>query len=154
MRKPSDNKDNYVEVNSLDDIKQEARLEVIADMIIAGKSRPAIINELSAQWNTSKNTMQTIYNEAVIRLQQDVNMSKEQVRAISNARLENVWESAVTVNQKLKTIDLINKTNNVYETDVNVNAGDNTFKFEIGVETPDTELSYDESQEIEAEKNN
>lgn len=152
-RKPSDNQGNYVEVTSLDDIKQSARLEMISDMLVAGKGKATIVDELTKKWNTSRKTINTLINEALLYLQDEVRMSKETARDLSNIRTESIWNEATTVNQKVKVLDLFNKLNNLYETDVKVDSGDNTFKFEIGVDVDPEELSYDEKQELDAECN-
>lgn len=153
-QKPSDNDKNYVDVQSLDDIKQEARIEIISDMIIAGKSKNAIISELSKKWNASRKTISTIFNTALLSLQDEVRMSKEQARDLSNIRTESVWGECNTVKQKVSVLDLFNKLNGLYVNEVKVDAGDNTFKFEIGVDTEPEELSYEEEHDAKAEAGN
>ena len=142
---------NKVDVHPLDEIRQEKRLELIIDDIIAGLSRVKILEKYSGLWEVGKSTINFIYNEACIRLSEEYRSEKEQVRAISNIRLEGVWDEAKTVNQKLKTIDLINKTNNIYDNNINVSAGEDGFTFEIGVEIDKKEDAYDDHEVNEQE---
>ena len=142
---------NKVETHPLDEIRQEKRLELIIDDIIAGLSRVKILEKYSGLWEVGKSTINTIYKEACIRLSEEYRSDKEQVRAISNIRLEGVWDDAKTVNQKLKTIDLINKTNNIYDNNINVSAGEDGFTFEIGVEVEKKEDAYDDHEVNEQE---
>ena len=110
-----------------------------------------ILEKYSGLWEVGKSTINTIYKEACIRLSEEYRSDKEQVRAISNIRLEGVWDDAKTVNQKLKTIDLINKTNNIYDNNINVSAGEDGFTFEIGVEVEKKEDAYDDHEVNEQE---
>lgn len=141
---------NKVEVSPLDNIRQEKRIELITEDIIAGLSRVKILEKYSALWECGKNTVNTIFKEACIKMSEEYRSDKEQVRAISNIRLEGVWDDAKTVNQKLKTIDLINKTNNIYDNNVNVSTGEDGFVFEIGVETKESD-AYDDHETNEQE---
>lgn len=141
---------NKVEVSPLDNIRQEKRIELITEDIIAGLSRVKILEKYSALWECGKNTVNTIFKEACIKMSEEYRSDKEQVRAISNIRLEGVWDDAKTVNQKLKTIDLINKTNNIYDNNVNVSTGEDGFVFEIGVETKEPD-AYDDHETNEQE---
>jgi len=141
---------NKVEVSPLDNIRQEKRIELITEDIIAGLSRVKILEKYSALWECGKSTVNTIFKEACIKMSEEYRSDKEQVRAISNIRLEGVWDAAKTVNQKLKTIDLINKTNNIYDNNVNVSTGEDGFTFEIGVETKEPD-AYDDHETNEQE---
>lgn len=142
---------NRIEILPLDNIRQEKRIEMITDDIIAGLSRVKILEKYSQAWECEKRTINAIYKEACIKLSEEIRADKEQVRAISNIRLEGVWDDAKTVNQKLKTIDLINKTNNIYDNNVNVSTGEDGFVFEIGVETEEKKEAYDDDEENEQE---
>lgn len=128
---------NKVDVSPLDEIRQGKRIELIISDIVAGMGRTKIIEKYKDLWQCSPKTVNAIYNESLIVLSDEVRSSKEQARAISNIRLENVWDECTTVNQKLKTIDMINKTNNVYDNNVVVSAGEDGFQFDIGVEIKD-----------------
>ena len=140
------NEKNYVDVDSLDNIKQEARLNLIIDDIVAGLSKNAIITKYMDQWNISRATMDSIFKMSVLRLNNQNKLSKEEIREVNNIRLENVWSEAQTINQKLKTIDMINKTNNLYDNNVVVSA-DDSFHFDIGVEGTEKEDFYEEDQD-------
>lgn len=141
---------NKVDVSPLDNIRQEKRIELIINDIVAGLSRLRIIDKYTELWECGKRTINAIYNEALITLSDEVRASKEQTRAISNIRLEGVWDECATVNQKLKTIDMINKTNNVYDNNVVVSAGEDGFQFDIGVEVKDP-VVYDDLESNDQE---
>lgn len=137
---------NKVDVHPLDLIRQEERIERIIDDIVAGMSRVKILEKYTKLWEVGKKTINTLYQEATIKLSEEYRINKEQVRSISNIRLESVWDGAKTVSQKLKTIDLINKTNNVYDNNMIVSTGEDGFVFEIGVDLPVEEDAYDDHE--------
>lgn len=140
------NEKNYVDVDSLDNIKQEARLNLIIDDIVAGLSKNVIVDKYMKQWNIPRATMDSIFKMSMLRLNNQNKLSKEEIREVNNIRLENVWGEAQTVNQKLKTIDMINKTNNLYDNNVIVST-DDSFHFDIGVEGTEKEDFYEEDQD-------
>lgn len=139
---------NKVEVQPLDLIRHEERISRITDDIVAGMSRVKILDKYTKLWECGKNTINTIYQEACIKMSEEYRTNKEEVRTISNIRLEGVWDGAKTVSQKLKTIDLINKTNNVYDNNVVVSTGEDGFIFDIGVEDlpAEEEDAYDDHE--------
>lgn len=139
---------NKVEVHPLDLIRHEERISRITDDIVAGMSRVKILDKYTKLWECGKNTINTIYQEACIKMSEEYRTNKEEVRTISNIRLEGVWDGAKTVSQKLKTIDLINKTNNVYDNNVVVSTGEDGFIFDIGVEDlpEEEEDAYDDHE--------
>lgn len=114
------NQNNTIEVEPLDKIKQEARIQRVADMLISGQSKKQVIDILSEEWQCSRTTISTIVKEAIVYLHQENEIDREHLRSLNLARLDNIFGEAKSVRDKLKTIDLINKTGNLYDTSVNV----------------------------------
>lgn len=131
------NRDNMIEVEPLDKIKQEERIRIISDYLVKGKSRKWIIDELSKEWDCSRKTITAIINETIVMLSEESSLKKEDIKVINNARLEEIFSECSTVKQKLATIDLINKTTGVYQTDITISNKDDSFKFDIGVDMND-----------------
>lgn len=115
-------------------IVHQERINRVIDMFVEGKGRPTIKKFLMEEWEMSINTANSVIEEALIYLQDGVTTSKESIKVLNYNRLENIIEECDTVKDKLKTIDLINKTYGVYENNININTGDDTFKFDIGVD--------------------
>jgi len=141
---------NTVDVSPLDSLRQNERIDRVIDLIVKGKSKRQIADTLASEWECSANTVNTIIKEAMIQLTETQSMSKEEVRTLSNVRLEGVWEEANTVNQKVKVIDLINKTNNIYDNNITLGSKDDSFHFDIGVEVSSPDV-YDDADENEQE---
>lgn len=118
-------------------IIHQERVNRVIDMFVEGKGRPTIKKFLMEEWEMSQNTANTLIEEALIYLNNGVTTSKESIKTLNYIRLENIMEDCTNVGEKLKTIDLINKTYGVYEQNLNINGGDNTFKFDIGVDGVD-----------------
>lgn len=114
------NQNNTIEVEPLDKIKQEARIQRVADMLISGQSKKQVIDILSEEWQCSRTTISTIVKEAIVYLHQENEIDREHLRSLNLVRLDNIFGEAKSVRDKLKTIDLINKTGNLYDNNVNV----------------------------------
>lgn len=125
-------KPNTIEVMSLDDIKHEARIQRVADMLISGHSKKQVIDILSEEWQCSRTTISTIVKETIVYLHQENELDREQLRSLNLARLDSIFGDAESVRDKLKTIDLINKTGNLYDTSVNVKTTED-IRIDIGV---------------------
>ena len=125
-------KPNTIEVMSLDDIKHEARIQRVADMLISGRSKKQVIDILSEEWQCSRTTISTIVKETIVYLHQENELDREQLRSLNLARLDSIFGDAESVRDKLKTIDLINKTGNLYDTSVNVKTTED-IRIDIGV---------------------
>lgn len=119
---------------TLDDIRQEERIRRIIEELVAGKSKRSVIDKFSEEWSCSRLTMKALINEALVALAEENAPDRETVRTLNYNRLEELIDDCKSVRDKLKTIDLINKTCNVYDTNLNINAGEDTFKFDIGVD--------------------
>lgn len=125
-------KGNQIEVEPLDKIKQEERLSIIAEELIKMKSKRKIIEEYSVKWQCSPSTIRALINESIVWLSTTVKVSREEIRALNSERLEELFEDA-TLRDKLKIIDLLNKTHNVYTQVVDVKNDKEIFKIDIGV---------------------
>mgnify|MGYP003301335009 CR=1 FL=1 len=125
---------NRAAVMTLDDIRQEERIRRIIEELVAGKSKRFVIDKFSEEWSCSRLTMKALINEALVALAEENAPDRETVRTLNYNRLEELIDDCKSVRDKLKTIDLINKTCNVYDTNLNINAGEDTFKFDIGVD--------------------
>ena len=134
MAKQKQTPPNPREKKVFHEILHQERLNRVIDMFVSGKGRPSIKKFLMEEWEMSIETANSVIEEALIYLQDGVNSTKETIKILNYNRLENIMEECGSVKEKLKTIDLINKTYGVYENNVNINAGDSTFKFDIGVD--------------------
>lgn len=126
------NQNNTIEVEPLDKIKQEARMQRVAEMLISGYSKRQVIDILSEEWQCSKTTISTIVKETIVYLHQENEIDREHLRSLNLARLDNIFGEAKSIKDKLKTIDLINKTGCLYDNNVNVAMQDD-IKIDIGV---------------------
>lgn len=126
------NQNNTIEVEPLDKIKQEARIQRVADMLISGYSKRQVIDILSEEWQCSKTTISTIVKETIVYLHQENEIDREHLRSLNLARLDNIFGEAKSIKDKLKTIDLINKTGCLYDNNVKV-AVEDEIKIDIGV---------------------
>lgn len=127
-----ESKNNTIEVEPLDKIKQEARIQRVADMLISGYSKRQVIDILSEEWQCSKTTISTIVKETIVYLHQENEIDREHLRSLNLARLDNIFGEAKSIKDKLKTIDLINKTGCLYDNNVKV-AVEDDIKIDIGV---------------------
>lgn len=126
------NQNNTIEVEPLDKIKQEARIQRVADMLISGYSKRQVIDILSEEWQCNKTTISTIVKETIVYLHQENEIDREHLRSLNLARLDNIFGEAKSIKDKLKTIDLINKTGCLYDNNVKV-AVEDEIKIDIGV---------------------
>ena len=127
-----ENQNNTIEVEPLDKIKQEARIQRVADMLISGYSKRQVIDILSEEWQCSKTTISTIVKETIVYLHQENEIDREHLRSLNLARLDNIFGEAKSIKDKLKTIDRINKTGCLYDNNVKV-AVEDEIKIDIGV---------------------
>lgn len=123
---------NSIEVDPLDKIKQEERLSILADELIKMKSKRKIIEEYSQKWNCAPATVRALINETIVWLSTTVKISREEMRVLNSERLDDLFEDA-TLKEKLRIIDLLNKTHNVYTQVVDVQSDKEIFKIDIGV---------------------
>lgn len=127
-----ENQNNTIEVEPLDKIKQEARIQRVADMLISGYSKRQVIDILSEEWQCNKTTISTIVKETIVYLHQENEIDREHLRSLNLARLDNIFGEAKSIKDKLKTIDLINKTGCLYDNNINVKTAED-IRIDIGV---------------------
>ena len=124
--------ENTIKVNSLDNIRQEERLSILAEELIRMRSKRKIVEEYSVKWNCSPATIRNLINEAIVWLSTTAKVTREEMRALNSERLDELFEDA-DLRYKLKIIDLLNKAHGVYETNVNIGGKENTeFTFSFG----------------------
>lgn len=124
--------ENVVEVEPLDKIKQEERLAILADELIKMKSKRSIIEEYSQKWQCQPSTIRALINEAIVWLATVEKSSREEIRVLNSERLDELFADA-ELRDKLKIIDLLNKTNNVYTQTVDLNNKNEIIKIDLGI---------------------
>ena len=124
--------DNRIIIEPLDDIRQERRIQIIADLLISGHSKRQIIDQLTEEWKCSRRTVETLIKETLVYLHEENQLDREQLRTLNLCRLDDIFGSAQTVKEKLATIDMINKTSQLYDNTLNVKMED-TVTIDIGV---------------------
>ena len=124
--------ENVIEVEPLDKIKQEERLSILADELIKMKSKRNIIEEYSQKWQCQPATIWALINEAIVWLATVEKSSREEIRVLNSERLDELFADA-ELKDKLKIIDLLNKTNNVYTQTVDLNNKNEIIKIDLGI---------------------
>ena len=124
--------DNRITIEPLDSIRQEKRIQIIADLLISGHSKRQIIDQLTEEWKCSRRTVETLIKETLVYLHEENQLDREQLRTLNLCRLDDIFGSARTVKEKLATIDMINKTSQLYDNTLNVKMDDN-IKIDIGI---------------------
>ena len=124
--------DNRITIEPLDNIRQEKRIQIIADLLISGHSKRQIVDQLTEEWKCSRRTVETLIKETLVYLHEENRIDREQLRTLNLCRLDDIFGSARTVKEKLATIDMINKTSQLYDNTLNVKM-DDTVTIDIGV---------------------
>ena len=124
--------DNRITIEPLDNIRQEKRIQIIADLLISGHSKRQIIDQLTEEWKCSRRTVETLIKETLVYLHEENQLDREQLRTLNLCRLDDIFGSAQTVKEKLATIDMINKTSQLYDNTLNVKMED-TVTIDIGI---------------------
>ena len=124
--------DNRIIIEPLDEIRQEKRIQIIADLLISGHSKRQIIDQLTEEWKCSRRTVETLIKETLVYLHEENQLDREQLRTLNLCRLDDIFGSAQTVKEKLATIDMINKTSQLYDNTLNVKM-DDTITIDLGV---------------------
>ena len=109
--------ENQIEVCPLDKIKQEERLSIIAEELIKMKSKRKIIEEYSEKWQCAPSTIRALINESIVWLATSVKVTREEMRTLNSERLDDLFEDA-DLKEKLKIIDLLNKSHGVYDNNI------------------------------------
>ena len=124
--------DNRITIEPLDNIRQEKRIQIIADLLISGHSKRQIIDQLTEEWQCSRRTVETLIKETLVYLHEENQLDREQLRTLNLCRLDDIFGSAQTVKEKLATIDMINKTSQLYDNTLNVKMED-TITIDLGL---------------------
>lgn len=124
--------DNRITIEPLDDIRQEKRIQIISDLLISGHSKRQIVDQLTEEWKCSRKTVETLIKETLVYLHEENQIDREQLRTLNLCRLDDIFGDAQTVKEKLATIDMINKTSQLYDNTLNVKMED-TVTIDIGV---------------------
>lgn len=124
--------DNRITIEPLDNIRQEKRIQIIADLLISGHSKRQIVDQLTEEWKCSRKTVETLIKETLVYLHEENQLDREQLRTLNLCRLDDIFGGAQTVKEKLATIDMINKTSQLYDNTLNVKMDDN-IKIDIGI---------------------
>ena len=117
--------DNRITIEPLDNIRQEKRIQIIADLLISGHSKRQIVDQLTEEWKCSRKTVETLIKETLVYLHEENQLDREQLRTLNLCRLDDIFGGAQTVKEKLATIDMINKTSQLYDNTLNVKMNDN-----------------------------
>ena len=124
--------DNRITIEPLDNIRQEKRIQIIADLLISGHSKRQIVDQLTEEWKCSRRTVETLIKETLVYLHEENQIDREQLRTLNLCRLDDIFGDAQTVKDKLATIDMINKTSQLYDNTLNVKM-DDTITIDLGV---------------------
>ena len=124
--------DNRITIEPLDNIRQEKRIQIIADLLISGHSKRQIVDQLTEEWQCSRKTVETLIKETLVYLHEENQIDREQLRTLNLCRLDDIFGDAQTVKDKLATIDMINKTSQLYDNTLNVKM-DDTITIDLGV---------------------
>ena len=124
--------DNRITIEPLDNIRQEKRIQIISDLLISGHSKRQIVDQLTNEWQCSRKTVETLIKETLVYLHEENQIDREQLRTLNLCRLDDIFGDAQTVKEKLATIDMINKTSQLYDNTLNVKMED-TISIDLGV---------------------
>jgi hypothetical protein len=137
MKDPRDrylNQDGMEKLPTLNDIKNQERLDIMASELVSCKSKRQIVKEYSEKWQCAPTTIQAIIRDTIAWMASTSKTTADEYRVLNTERLDSLLDEADRVGDKIKILDLINKTNNVYETKVQIgNKEDEVIKLDIGV---------------------
>lgn len=137
MKDPRDrylNQDGMERLPTLNDIKNQERLDIMASELVSCKSKRQIVKEYSEKWQCAPTTIQAIIRDTIAWMASTSKTTADEYRVLNTERLDSLLDEADRVGDKIKILDLINKTNNVYETKVQIgNKEDEVIKLDIGV---------------------
>ena len=124
--------DNRITIEPLDNIRQEKRIQIISDLLISGHSKRQIVDQLTEEWQCSRKTVETLIKETLVYLHEENQIDREQLRTLNLCRLDDIFGDAQTIKDKLATIDMINKTSQLYDNTLNVKM-DDKISIDIGI---------------------
>ena len=124
--------DNRITIEPLDEIRQEKRIQIISDLLISGHSKRQIVDQLTNECKCSRRTVETLIKETLVYLHEENQIDREQLRTLNLCRLDDIFGDAQTIKDKLATIDMINKTSQLYDNTLNVKMED-TITIDLGI---------------------
>lgn len=130
---------DYVIKKKFEYFTTNQRFDVIAKLICAGYKKTEIIDYIETEWEAPRNSAYTMFHQAYAYIYQQCELGKEDLRKLNLSRLEEIFDNLTDnkggVKDKLKTIDLINKTANLYTQDVQISNGEDSFTFDLNLDT-------------------
>lgn len=121
---------NTIEVTPLDQICQEERFRILSEELIKMKPKRQIIKEYSELWQCKPSTIRALLNETMVWLSKSTDVGREEIRTLNAERLDELFAEA-SLRDKIKIIDILNKSYGVYDNNINVSVTKNTI--DIGV---------------------
>jgi hypothetical protein len=117
----------------LDNIRQQERIEIIAEELVTMKPKIKIIEEYAIKWQCDKSTVRAIVDEAMWWMLERDKTDREQMRTLNAGRLDYLLGEARSIRDKSKVIDLLNRIYGLYETNINLGSQPDTeIKFSFG----------------------
>ena len=110
-------------------LSRELRLRYIADDVVKGMSKRNIIDKYTKEWNLGRATIADYYREALVTLTDEEGIAK--MREANTERLLDLYNKSLEAGDTknaLKALDLLNKTNSIYTTKINL-GGETEFTF-------------------------
>lgn len=121
-----------IAAHPLNTIRQNERLRIITDELLAGKPKRLIVAEYADKWQVKQATIKNILTEAIVNLHHlHSGNSIEEMRTEQVSKLEELYQNATT-QEKLKIIDLISETLGLYDNNVTVKTNDE-IKINLGI---------------------
>ena len=121
-----------VACHPLDTLRQNERLRIIIDELLAGKPKHAIVMEYTEKWNCKPLTIKNLMTEAIANLHHmHSGNTVEELRSEQVAKLEELYNQA-TISEKLKILDLVSETLGLYDNSLTVKT-DDAIKINLGV---------------------
>lgn len=112
-----------VQINSTE-LKTSGRRAEVARLLLAGKKKQDIIDYLMETFGMEYNQAKSEYRQGYVYIYLNAEQTKEEIRQLSLARLEQLWEQAEEDEMleskdyykvQMRNVDLMNKTALVYE---------------------------------------
>lgn len=91
---------------------------IVMELISSGFSRKSIIKNFTEKYNYSRYKINNLIKKAKAELAEEASIIKEELVAINNERLDNIYEKVYKEGEyknALSTIDLQNKMNGIYD---------------------------------------
>lgn len=111
------------------------RLLIVQKMIATGFSSRAIREWIGKEYEVGQSQQYKVLKAARLDMAEHSRMEREELLAMNNARLEEILMRTFKNDDNknaLKAIDLINKTNGIYNAEESSNQGTQTIKIKFG----------------------